>query len=114
MLPRGCRCSQNNLKVAIIQAIDRKINLEELAEVKGLDFDDLIDELESIVESGTKIDIDYYIDEVMDEDLVEDIIDYFMEQEEDNLDLAIQEMGEVAEENDIRLIRIKFLSEMGN
>ena len=105
---------KNNLKVAIIQAIDRKINLEELAEVKGLDFDDLIDELESIVESGTKIDIDYYIDEVMDEDLVEDIIDYFMEQEEDNLDLAIQEMGEVAEENDIRLIRIKFLSEMGN
>lgn len=105
---------KNNLKVAIIRAIDRKINLEELAEVKGLDFDDLIDELESIVESGTKIDIDYYIDEVMDEDLVDDIIDYFMEQEEDNLDLAIQEMGEVAEENDIRLIRIKFLSEMGN
>ena len=105
---------KNNLKVAIIQAIDRKIDLEELADVKGLEFPELIDELESIVESGTKIDIDYYIDEVMDEDLVDDIIDFFRQQEEDDIEEAFQELGEDADEEKIRLVRVKFLSEMGN
>ena len=105
---------KNNLKVAIIQAIDRKIDLEELAEVKGLEFPELIDELESIVESGTKIDIDYYIYEEMDEDLVNDIEDFFREQEEDNIEEAIQELGDEADEDKIRLVRVKFLSEMGN
>ena len=105
---------KNNLKVAIIQAIDRKIDLEELAEVKGLEFNELLDELESIVEAGTKIDINYFIDEVLDEDLEADIIDYFREQEEDDIEGAIQELGEDADEDKIRLVRIKFLSEMGN
>ncbi|MDE6410644.1 MAG: DNA helicase RecQ [Muribaculaceae bacterium] len=105
---------KNNLKVAIIQAIDRKIDLEEIAEVKGLEFPELIDELESIVESGTKIDINYFIDEVMDEDLVEDIIDFFRTQEEDDIEEAFQELGEDADEDKIRLVRVKFLSEMGN
>lgn len=105
---------KNNLKVAIIQAIDRKIDLEELAEGKGLEFPELIDELESIVESGTKIDIDYFINELMDEDLVEDIIEFFREQEEDDIESAFQELGEDADEDKIRLVRIKFLSEMGN
>ena len=105
---------KNNLKVAIIQAIDRKIDLEELAEGKGLEFPELIDELESIVESGTKIDIDYYIYEEMDEDLVNDIEDFFREQEEDNIEEAIQELGDEADEDKIRLVRVKFLSEMGN
>ncbi|MDE5791289.1 MAG: DNA helicase RecQ [Muribaculaceae bacterium] len=105
---------KNNLKVAIIQAIDRKIDLEELAEVKGLEFPELVDELESIVESGTKIDIDYYIYEMMEEDLVDDIIDFFRTQEEDDIEEAFQELGDDADEDYIRLVRIKFLSEMGN
>ncbi len=105
---------KNNLKVAIIQAIDRKIDLEELAEVKGLEFPELISELESIVESGTKIDINYYIDEILDEDLVEDIMDFFRSQEEDDIEEAFQELGEDADEESIRLVRVKFLSEMGN
>ncbi|MDE6026499.1 MAG: RecQ family ATP-dependent DNA helicase, partial [Muribaculaceae bacterium] len=105
---------KNNLKVAIIQAIDRKIDLEELAEAKGLEFTELVDELESIVESGTKIDIDYYIYEVMDEDLVDDIMEFFREQEEDDIDEAFREMGEDADDDHIRLVRVKFLSEMGN
>jgi len=105
---------KNNLKVAIIQAIDRKIDLLELAEGKGLEFPELLDELESIVEAGTKIDIEYFINEVIDEDLEADIIDYFREQEEDDIEEAIQELGEDADEDKIRLVRIKFLSEMGN
>ena len=105
---------KNNLKVSIIQAIDRKIDLEELAEVKGLEFSELIDELESIVESGTKIDINYFIEEVMDEDLVADIEDFFRNQEEDDIEEAFQELGEDADEDKIRLVRVKFLSEMGN
>lgn len=105
---------KNNLKVSIIQAIDRKIDLEELAEVKGLEFSELIDELESIVESGTKIDINYFIEEVMDEDLVADIEDFFRNQEEDDIEDAFQELGEDADEDKIRLVRVKFLSEMGN
>lgn len=105
---------KNNLKVSIIQAIDRKIDLEELAEVKGLEFSELIDELESIVESGTKIDINYFIEEVMDEDLVADIEDFLRNQEEDDIEEAFQELGEDADEDKIRLVRVKFLSEMGN
>ncbi|MDE6717414.1 MAG: ATP-dependent DNA helicase RecQ, partial [Muribaculaceae bacterium] len=105
---------KNNLKVSIIQGIDRKVDLEELAESKGLEFPELIDELESIVESGTKIDIAYYLDEVLDEDLLEDMLSYFRETEEDDLEEAIQELGEDADDETIRLVRVKFLSEMGN
>lgn len=105
---------KNNLKVGIIQAIDRKIDLEELAEGKGLEFTELVDELESIVESGTKIDIDYYIREVMDDDLIDDIMEFFREQQEDDIEEAFQELGEDADEDKIRLIRVKFLSELGN
>lgn len=105
---------KNNLKVGLIQGIDRKIDLEELAEVKGLEFSELIDELESIVESGTKLDLDYYIQEVLDEDLLEDIMGYFRETEEDDVEAAIQELGDDAEEDIIRLVRLKFISEMGN
>lgn len=105
---------KNNLKIAIIQAIDRKIDLEELAEMKGLEFSELVDELESIVESGTKIDISYFIENVIDEDLEADIVDFMKEQEEDDIEAVIQELGEETEEEYIRLVRIKFLSEMGN
>lgn len=105
---------KNNLKIAIIQAIDRKIDLEELAEGKGLEFSELIDELDSIVESGTKLDIDYYLEDVADDELIEDFMKFFREQEEDDIEEAFQELGEEADEEIIRLVRIKFLSEMGN
>ena len=98
----------------MIQAIDRKIALDELAESKGLDFSELLDELEAIVYAGTKISIDYFLDEILDEEHQDDIMDYFAESEEDDLEAAIQELGEDYSEEEIRLIRIKFLSEMGN
>lgn len=105
---------KNNLKVSIIQAIDRKIDLVELAESKGLEFSELLDELESIVESGTKIDIEYFINDVLDEEQEEEIIDFFRDNEEDDLEAAIQELGDEFDEENIRLVRVKFLSEMGN
>jgi ATP-dependent DNA helicase RecQ len=98
----------------LIQAIDRKSALDELAESKGLDFSELLDELEAIVYAGTKISIDYFLDEILDEEHQDDIMDYFAESEEDDLEAAIQELGEEYSEEEIRLIRIKFLSEMGN
>lgn len=105
---------ENNLKVSIIQAIDRKIDLDELAESKGLEFEELLDILESIVEAGTKIDINYFINEILDEDQETDIIDFFRESEEDDLESAIQELGDEYDEDSIRLVRVKFISEMGN
>ena len=102
------------LKVKIIQSIDRKIDLEEIAKAQGLDFDDLLTEIEAIVYSGTKLNIDYFIEDVMDEDHVDDIYDYFSESETDNLDVAMEELGEDYSEEDIRLVRIKFISEMAN
>lgn len=106
--------NKSKLKVSIIQGIDRKIALDELADSKGLEFSDLLDEVEAIVYSGTKIHIDYFLDEVMDEDHVEDIFDYFKEAESDDLEAAIEELGREYTEEEIRLVRIKFLSEMGN
>ena len=106
--------NKSKLKVSLIQGIDRKIALDELAESKGLEFSDLLDEVEAIVYSGTKIHIDYFLDEVMDEDHVEDIFDYFKEAESDDLEAAIEELGREYTEEEIRLVRIKFLSEMGN
>ena len=106
--------NKSKLKISIIQGIDRKIALDELAESKGLDFNELLDEVEAIVYSGTKINIDYFLDEVMDEDHQEDIFEYFKESESDDLESAIQELGGDYTEEEIRLVRIKFISEMGN
>lgn len=100
-------------RLEIIQGIDRKIPLNELAKSKCLDFNDILDEIESIVNSGTKIDIDYYLNEIMDEDDIYEIIDYFKESDNDDLDEAINEYGSVYSEEEIRMVRIKFLSEMG-
>ncbi|MDD6553495.1 MAG: DNA helicase RecQ [Prevotellaceae bacterium] len=102
------------LKVQIIQAIDRQIALDDIAEAKGLEFEELLDEIEAIVYSGTKINIDYFIDDVMDDDHVDDIYDYFMESETDDLDTAVEELGGDYTEDEIRLVRIKFLSEQAN
>jgi ATP-dependent DNA helicase RecQ len=107
--------NKSGLKVHIIQSIDRKLDLVDVAEAKGLKIDDIIAELESIVHSGTRVNINYYIDEVMDEEKQEEIEDYFREADSDSLEAAIDELGEEdysAEE--IRLVRIKFISEHGN
>ena len=102
------------MKVSIIQSIDRQIDLDDLAEAKGLEFEQLLDEIEAIVYSGTKINIDYFIEEVIDDDHVDDIYDYFMESETDDLNAALDELGEDYSEDEIRLVRIKFLSEQAN
>lgn len=106
--------NKSKLKVSIIQAIDRKIALDELAESKGLEFGELLDEIEAIVYSGTKINIDYFLHEIMDDEHIDDIFDYFKESESDSLEDAIEEFDMEYSEEEIRLIRIKFLSEMGN
>lgn len=102
------------LKVKIIQAIDRQIALDDIATAQGLDFDELLNEVEAIVYSGTKLNIDYFLEEVMDEDHVDDIYDYFAESDTDSLEDALQELGAECSEDEIRLVRIKFLSEMAN
>ena len=101
-------------KIELITAIDRKVPLDALAESKDLEFDELLDELEAIVYSGTKINVSYYIDETIDADIEEDIFDYFKESESDDIEAAMQELGDDYTEEEIRLVRIKFLSEMGN
>ena len=107
--------NKSKLKVSIIQSIDRQISLDDIAKAKGIEYDELLDEIEAIVFSGTKLDIDYYIDDVMDEDHMLDVYDYFLEESEtDSLDEAVEELGEDYPERDIRLVRIKFLSEMAN
>ena len=102
------------LKVKIIQSIDRQIALDDIATAQGIEFDDLLNEVEAIVYSGTKLNIDYFLDEVMDEDHVDDIYDYFCESDTDRLSVAQKELGEEYSEDEIRLVRIKFLSEMAN
>ena len=106
--------NKSKLKVSIIQSIDMKVALDDIAISKGIDFDELLTEIEAIVNSGTKLDIDYFIDSVMDEDRSEDIYEYFRESESDSIDDAIDELGDDYSEEEIRLVRIKFISEMGN
>lgn len=101
-------------KVYIIQSIDRKMDLEDIAEAKGMAFEDLLKEMEAIVYSGTKLNLSYYIDEVIDEDRQEEILEYFQEAETDSIDAALEELGEEDyTEEDIRLMRILFHSEYG-
>ncbi|MGM9720486.1 MAG: DNA helicase RecQ [Prevotella sp.] len=102
------------LKVSIIQGIDRQIALDDIANAKGIDFDEMLDEVEAIVYSGTKLNIDYFLEEVMDEDHIDDIYDYFLDSDTDDLETAIEELGEDYSEDEIRLVRIKFISEMAN
>ena len=105
---------KSQLKVDIIQNIDRKVPLDEIAKAKGIGFDELLDELDAIVYSGTKINLDYFIEEEMDEDSVDDIYDYFHESETDDLEEAYNELSNDYSEEEIRLVRIKFISEMAN
>jgi ATP-dependent DNA helicase RecQ len=107
--------NKSGLKVYIIQSIDMKRPLEDIAEAKGLEMGELLSEIEAIVNSGTRLNLDYYIDSMVDEERQHDIYLYFKEEAEtDSLQAAIKELGNDFEEEEIRLIRIKFLSEMGN
>jgi ATP-dependent DNA helicase RecQ len=107
--------NKSGMKVYIIQSIDMKRPLEDIAEAKGLEMAELISEIEAIVNSGTRINLDYYIDTTIDEERQHDIYSYFREEaESDSLEAAIRELGNEFEEEEIRLVRIKFLSEMGN
>lgn len=105
---------KSNTKIQIIQAIDRQVDLDELSENLGLEFDEFLIELESIVEAGTKIDIQYFVDMILDEDQQADIEEYFSECEEDDIEGAIQELGGDYDEESIRLMRVKFISDKGN
>ncbi len=106
--------NKSKIKVSIIQSIDRQVALDDIAMAKGIEFEELLDEIEAIVYSGTKINIDYFIDEVMDEDHISDIYLYFKESETDDLEAAIDELGQDYSDDEIRLVRIKFISEMAN
>lgn len=106
--------NKSRVKISLIQGIDRKIDLDELAESRGLEFGEMLDELEAIVYAGTKINISYFLDEIIDEDRQDEIMDYFRECEEDDIEGAIEEWGSEYSEDEIRMMRIRFLSEMGN
>lgn len=106
--------NKSKLKVWIVQSIDRKVALDDIAMSKGLEFSELLDEIEAIVYSGTRINIDYFLNDVVDEEHIEDIYEYFKDSETDDLEEAIEELGGDYTEDEIRLVRIKFLSELAN
>jgi ATP-dependent DNA helicase RecQ len=106
--------ANSGLKLYIIQNVDRKLPLEDIASAKGLELGDLVKEMEQIVFSGTRLDLAYYIDEILDEDQQEEIHEYFLEAESDNIDLAVKEFGGEYEDEELRLYRLKFMSEVAN
>lgn len=106
--------NKSGAKVNIIQNIDRKLPLEDIAKALGKELGELIEEIETIVASGTKINIDYYLDELLDEDSQGDIFEYFMEAESDSLEAAVKEFDGDFTEDELRLMRIKFMSEVAN
>ncbi len=102
-------------KVFIIQSVDRKLPLEDIADAKGMDMEELMDEIEAIVFSGTKLNLDYYIEQTLDDDIVEEIYDYFHDEaESDSLESAMDDLGSDYDEHEVRLVRIKFLCEVAN
>ncbi len=107
--------NKSKVKIFIIQQIDRKVDLDEIAESKSLSMEDLMEEIEHICYSGTRLNLDYYINQVMDEDRQDEIFEYFMRAESDNIAIAMREFGgDDFTEQDLRLMRIKFLSEVAN
>ena len=106
--------ANSTIKLFIIQGIDRKIPLDEIAESKGISMSKFITEMEKIVSSGTKLDIKYWIDEILDDEQQDELYDYFMELEDDSIIAAINEFNNLYDENDIRLFRIKFLNDVAN
>ncbi|HOV71418.1 MAG TPA: DNA helicase RecQ [Dysgonamonadaceae bacterium] len=105
--------NKSKLKVSIVQAIDRKVALDDLAESKGMDFEEMLSEVEAIVYAGTKINIDYFLNEIMDRDSIDEIYSYFKQTETDDLKMAVENLPDYTE-NEIRLVRIKFFSDMAN
>lgn len=107
--------SRSGNKVYIIQSIDRKLSLEDIASAKGLEMDDLLTEIEAIVSTGTKVNLNYYIEQELDDEVVEEIYDWFREEAaSDSLEDAIQALGSDYNEEEIRLVRLKFLCEVAN
>ncbi len=106
--------NKSKLKVSVISAIDRKVALDDLAISRGVEFEELLEEVESIVYSGTKLNIDYFLEEIMDEENVQEIYDYFKNSDTDSINAALDELGADYSEEEIRLVRVKFISEMGN
>ena len=106
--------ANSTLKLYLIQSIDRKLSLEDIASSKGMEMSQLILEMETIVFSGTKLNINYWVDELLDEDQQEELYKYFMEAETDAISTALEELEGEYEEEDIRLYRIKFMSEVAN
>ena len=103
------------IKINIIKFIDNQIALDDIATAQGIEFDDLLTEIEAIVYSGTKLNIDYFLEEIMDDDHIDEIYDYFSNSETDSLEEALAELGESEySEDEVRLVRIKFISEMAN
>ncbi|RZK77488.1 MAG: ATP-dependent DNA helicase RecQ, partial [Pedobacter sp.] len=109
------QANKSQLKVSIIQNIDRKIGLEDIAKSKGITYDDILKEVEAIVNSGTKLNLTYFVDEIIDEDRQDEVFDYFQSAENDSIDQALKELGESDySREEIQLMRIKFMSELGN
>ena len=107
--------NKTNRRKNIVRYVDRRVALPDIAKAEGMEYDELLAEIYSIVQNGTKLNVDYYIDEILDEDAVQDIYRYFREDSmTDSLDEAIDELGEDYSEEEIELVRIKFVSEMGN
>ena len=102
------------LKLYLIQSIDRKLALDDIAAAKGMNMSILINEMETIVFSGTKLDINYWIEEIFDDDQIDELMEYFMNTESDDISIAIEEFVDYYEEDDLRLFRLKFISEVGN
>ena len=102
-------------KVAIIQSIDRRMDLEDIAEARGMEMDELLSEIEAIVSSGTKLNLDYYIENNLDQDIIEEIYRYFKEDAtSDDVQAAIEALGPDYYENEVRLVRLKFLCEIAS
>ena len=102
-------------KVFIIQSVDRKLPLEDIADAKGMEMEELLDEIEAIVFSGTKLNLDYYLEQTLDDDVIEEIFDYFKEEaESDSLADAMEDLRDDFDELEVRLVRIKFLCEVAN
>ena len=106
--------SKSSKKLSLIQNIDKKIPLDELSESRGIEFDILLSELESIVFSGTKLDIDYYVDDILDDEQQEELNEYFLESESEDIKFALEEFDGQYDEDELRIYRIKFISDVSN
>ncbi|MBQ0043667.1 MAG: DNA helicase RecQ [Bacteroidales bacterium] len=106
--------SKSANKVYIIQSVDRKIPLDEIAKAKGMELEELVEEMESIVYSGTKLNLNYYIEDILDDDAIEEVFDYFKEAETDHMAEAMEELGSFFDEIEVRLVRLKFICEVAN